>query len=58
MRFLDVHFFDDDEIIVHGDHDIDEPGRNQDLESFLDRRDKDVEFADEARQRWYPRQRQ
>jgi hypothetical protein len=43
-------FFDDDEIVIHGDHDVDEPHRDEGIESLLDGCNKDIQFPDEPGQ--------
>ena len=47
-------FFTTIEVVVHRNHDVDEPDGDQRVEPFLDRRDEDVQFADEAGQRGHP----
>src|SRR5438309_859209 len=58
MRFADVHLLYDDEVVVHGNYDIDEPDSDEGVEPFLHGRDKDVQLSDEAGQRRHPGQRQ
>ena len=58
MGFTDIHLLDDDEIVVHGNDDVDKPDRDEQVEPFLYCCDKDIQFPDETGQRGHPGQRQ